>query len=77
MKKILTEKKNYISFSQEQRVETCQGRNQKIKKSWPNIPTDNITKLYDMFYAGAKGICDEVVGPLKNPNRKKKSWMRT
>ena len=42
---------------------------EKINKILMNIPTNNITELNNLIYAGAKLVCDRIGAPLRNTNR--------
>ena len=48
---------------------------EKINKLLPNIPTDNITKLNELIYAGAKLVCDKIGVPPKELEQKYKTWI--
>ena len=42
-----------------------------------NIPTNNITELNNLIYAGAKLVCDRIGAPLRKQRNKQKhqSWV--
>ena len=41
----------------------------KINRLLKYIPTDNITELNELIYAGGKQVCDKIGIPQKNENR--------
>ena len=44
----------------------------KINHILPYIPTNNITELNELIYAGAKSVCEKIGIPLKNTKKQSK-----
>ena len=44
----------------------------KINQVLPHIPTNNITELNELIYAGAKLACEKIGIPLKSKKKKSK-----
>ena len=64
-------KENYFIIRQETRLEKNWSRNLK-DKLLQNIPTDNITELNELNYAGANLASDKIGVPKRNSNRNSK-----
>ena len=65
-KENLVRKENHITISQELRLESSQGRNWKDKLLLTHTPTNNITELNELIYAGTKLVCTKIGVPRKN-----------
>ena len=65
----MSENKTLLLSCYKPRCEKCQGRNWKVNIFLPNIPTDNISVLNVLIYAGAKLACDKTGISRRNPNR--------
>ena len=69
MKRIKSEKKNAMTSLRNQNWKAVKAETEKIKDLLTNIPTNNITELNDLIYAGAKLVCWKIGVPQKNTNR--------
>ena len=69
IKKVITEKKTILPFVRNQNWKKHKRETEKVNKPLPNIPTDNITKLNNLIYAGAKLARDKTVGTRRKSNK--------
>ena len=54
---------------------TTKAETEKIKDLLTKIPTNNISELDDLIYAGVKLICGKIGVPLKNTKKEsKRGW---
>ena len=51
---------------------TVKSKTEKVNDLLTNIPTNDITELNDLIYAGAKLVCEQIGIPLKTTDRKSK-----
>ena len=51
---------DYITIPKESRLEKSQGRYEKVYKLLKHIPTDNVTELNELIYAGAELVSDKI-----------------
>ena len=65
--------KRIIGFSQNQDWGTIKSETQKVNDLLTNIPTNIITELNDLIYAGVKLVCEKIGVPLKTIDRKSNS----
>ena len=65
----MTKQKIYITIPKESRVKL---QIEKVNKILQHIPTDNVTKLNELIYAGAKLVGNKLDIPIRNPSRKQK-----
>ena len=65
-------KEDYITITQETRLEKVKVETEKIKKLLSNIPRSNIIELNEPIYAEAKLVCDEIGILLRKSNRNTK-----
>ena len=75
VKKIMTENKITLLSLRNQDYKKVKVENEKVNKSLLNIPTDNITELNELIYAGAKLACNKIGVPQMNSKQKYKIWM--
>ena len=58
---------DYINILKESRLKESQGRDKKkVNKVLQHSPTDYITKLNELIYAGAKLVCNKIGIVLRN-----------
>ena len=60
---------NCMAFSHKPRLETNQIKNWKNKRLITNIPTNKISDLRNLIYAGAKLVGEKVRFPQKNTDK--------
>ena len=68
----MSKKKITLPSLRNQNWKKVKEETEKVNKLLPNIPTDNITELKQLIYAGAKLVCDKIDDPLSNLNRNAK-----
>ena len=77
----LSEKKTTLLSHRNQDWKTVKAETEKVNDLLRNIPTNNITELNELIYAGAIVVCEKIGVPLKNTNRKSKPewefWLET
>ena len=74
----MTEKKAILLSLMNQEWKKVKAKTKKVNKSFKNIPTDNITELNELIYAGEKLVSDKIGVPLRNTNRNTKpGWEMT
>ena len=72
MKRIMSEKKTKLPSLRNQDLRTVKSKTEKINELLTNTPTNDITGLNDLIYAGAKLVCEKNGFPLKTRDRKPK-----
>ena len=72
MKRILSAKKTTLSSLKNQDWRTLESETEKVNDLLTNISTNNITKLNNLIYEGAKLVCEKIGVPLKTTDRKSK-----
>ena len=71
----MTEKKTTLPPLRNQDWKKVKVETEKIIKLLPNIPTDNVTELNELIYAGTKLVFDKIGVPLRNTDRNiKPGW---
>ena len=71
-KKIVSEEKTWLPSLRKQNCKTVKTETKKISELLKHISKNNITKLNELIYAGAKLICEKIGLPFKNTNRNSK-----
>ena len=56
----------------ESRLKKVKVETEKVRKLSEYIPTDHITELNELIYAGIKLVSDKIRSPQRNPNRNTK-----
>ncbi len=69
VKKITPEKMTALRSFWNQDKKNVKLETEKIDKLLPNIPTDDITDLNEIIYAGAKIVQEKICFPPRNLNR--------
>ena len=71
----MSEKKPTLPFLRNQDRKTVKVETEKINELFTHISTNNITKLNELIYIGAKFVCEKIGLPLKNTNKNsKRGW---
>ena len=72
IRRIISEKKTISPFLRNQNKRIFRSETEKVNDLLINSPTNNITELNDLIYAGAKLVCEKIGVPLKTTDRKSK-----
>ena len=72
IKRIMSEKKTALASLKNQEWWSVKSETEKVDDLLTNIPTNDITELNDLIYAGTKLICEKIGVPLKTADRKSK-----
>ena len=72
IKKVISEHKTTLPSLRNQDWKKVQVETEKVNKLLKYIPTDNITELNELIYAGAKLVSDKIETPQRNSNRNAK-----
>ena len=66
----MTEMKNTLASFKDQNWTKVKLETKKVNKLQPNIPTCNITELYELIHARVKLVCDKNRFSSKEPQQK-------
>ena len=69
----MSEKKTTLPSLRNQDWRTIKFETEKVNDLLTNIPTNEITELDDLIYAGAKLVCEKIGVTLKATGRKSKT----
>ena len=73
----MSEKKTTLPSLRNQNWRTAKSETEKVNDLLTNIPTNDITELNDLTYAGAKLVCKKNRCPLKDHKQKVKTRVGT
>ena len=69
VRRIMSEKKTTLPSLRNQDWRTLKSETEKVKYLLTKIPTNDITDLNDLIYAGAKLVCEKIWTLLKTTDR--------